>query len=217
MEKIYVHDILAYTALELRKKCPIPLNYVALEFFHANVHFFVGGDMKPPETAGNDPTFYLLHSFVDYIWEMWRQKRQTRERREREYTENFAECGHPLHFGNETMHPFEILLNRDGLSNAYTDEMYEYSIRPNCSHENVEGCKSKYLFCDTRFEKAKCVPKVKMNGNCTGFEEFDICFEGECSNGKCIPQDSNRSEIENILLQDQNFTTSIIPVTQNLE
>uniref|UniRef100_A0AC34F8Y4 Tyrosinase copper-binding domain-containing protein n=1 Tax=Panagrolaimus sp. ES5 TaxID=591445 RepID=A0AC34F8Y4_9BILA len=118
-----VKNILAYTDLKERKKdCPIPLNYVALEFFHANVHFFVGGDMKPPETAGNDPTFYLLHSFVDYIWEIWRVSRQTREAREKEYTPDFHECGHPLHFGNSIMHPFEILANKDGLSNAYIDE-----------------------------------------------------------------------------------------------
>lgn len=32
-----------------------------------------------------------------------------------------------------------------------------------------------------------CVAKIKMNGNCQGFENFDSCYAGRCWWGRCIP------------------------------
>lgn len=65
-----------YTSSILLKGCQYRANYNALEYTHGNVHIFVGGDMYDPYTSGNDPLFYLHHSFVDYIWEMYRQQKQ---------------------------------------------------------------------------------------------------------------------------------------------
>ncbi|VDO59613.1 unnamed protein product, partial [Onchocerca flexuosa] len=88
-EKNTIEGILAYTAPTKGKSsissnltCPYPPNYSALEYYHASVHIWVGGDMKPPLTSANDPVFYFHHSFVDHIFEKWRQIRQNRTQRE---------------------------------------------------------------------------------------------------------------------------------------
>uniref|UniRef100_A0A914BV37 Tyrosinase copper-binding domain-containing protein n=1 Tax=Acrobeloides nanus TaxID=290746 RepID=A0A914BV37_9BILA len=50
-----------------------------LEGIHGMVHLFVGGiggDMGEFQTAVGDPVFFLLHGFVDFIFEMWRQTQQ---------------------------------------------------------------------------------------------------------------------------------------------
>ncbi|MFH4973696.1 hypothetical protein AB6A40_000405 [Gnathostoma spinigerum] len=70
-----VEYVLAYTAPLVG--CPYPINYNALEYTHSNVHIWVGGHMRPPESSTNDPIFFPLHSFIDFIWEMWRQARQS--------------------------------------------------------------------------------------------------------------------------------------------
>uniref|UniRef100_A0A914DZN6 Tyrosinase copper-binding domain-containing protein n=1 Tax=Acrobeloides nanus TaxID=290746 RepID=A0A914DZN6_9BILA len=51
-----------------------------LESIHAGVHLYVGGiiggDMGEFQTSVGDPVFFLLHSFLDHIWELWRQTQQ---------------------------------------------------------------------------------------------------------------------------------------------
>lgn len=52
---------------------------------HGLSHVWVGGFMFVIRVSPNDPTFYMHHSFVDYLWEQFRQNRQTRDQREREW------------------------------------------------------------------------------------------------------------------------------------
>ncbi|MCP9262854.1 Common central domain of tyrosinase [Dirofilaria immitis] len=140
--------------------CPYPPNFSSLEYYHSSVHIWIGGDMKPPVTSANDPIFYLHHSFVDYVFETWRQMHQNRIQRERDYPEEIIACTTPLHFANANMHPFN-LVNRQGLSNAYTDYMYTYAPRPTCSH-NKPSCNSQFLFCDLLHGSAHCITPLRI-------------------------------------------------------
>ncbi|VDN06474.1 unnamed protein product [Thelazia callipaeda] len=181
LAKNSIDGILAYTAPT--QACPYPPNFSALEYYHASVHIWVGGDMKPPRTSANDPVFYLHHSFVDYIMEQWRQIHQNRFQREQEYPEEITTCTTPLHFANANMRPFN-LINRQGLSNAYTDYLYTYAPRPTCSRQQ-RNCGSKFLFCDFRNGSPRCVTKIKLGKRCAEFGGQDACYMGICTNGYC--------------------------------
>ncbi|KAL3121232.1 hypothetical protein niasHT_000385 [Heterodera trifolii] len=151
-----IWNVLSYTVPF--RGCPIPTNFDALEYSHTNVHFWVGGDLATPELSANDPIFYMHHSFVDLIFEIWRQMQQSRSERENIYTANLKSCANEFHFSHSLMAPFNTLTNIDGLSNAYTDQLYRYALRP-----------------------------VKLGGNCRGFEGKDACFNGQCLFGLCQP------------------------------
>nr|CDJ81797.1 Tyrosinase and Metridin ShK toxin domain containing protein [Haemonchus contortus] len=102
--------------------CPYQPNFNVLEYTHGNPHIYVGGDMFEQATSGNDPIFYMHHSFVDYIWEIYRQNVQSRSERETAYPEDNELCSSEHHFRNAFMRPFPPMRNIDGLSNKYTGE-----------------------------------------------------------------------------------------------
>ncbi|VDO23215.1 unnamed protein product [Haemonchus placei] len=178
-----ISQVLASTAP--RPGCPYPPNFNVLEYTHGNPHIYVGGDMFEQATSGNDPIFYMHHSFVDYIWEIYRQNVQSRSEREIAYPEDNELCSSEHHFRNAFMRPFPPMRNIDGLSNKYTDNMYSYSPRPSCLMGN--DCGSKYLYCDRSHGPERCASKIKPGGNCTGLNNGeDACYNGRCIDGRCI-------------------------------
>ncbi|KAK6050161.1 hypothetical protein COOONC_12335 [Cooperia oncophora] len=79
------------------------------------------------------------------------------------------------------MKPFR-LQNRDGLSNQYTNEWYEYEPVRHCTASKPD-CDSPYYWCDMR--AWRCRSKVVLGGNCTGFEGTAICYNSTCQNKRC--------------------------------
>uniref|UniRef100_A0A914D235 ShKT domain-containing protein n=1 Tax=Acrobeloides nanus TaxID=290746 RepID=A0A914D235_9BILA len=147
--------VLAYTAPN--QGCQVQTDFKVLEYTHGNVHIWVGGDMIEQTTSANDPIFWLLHSFVDFIWEMYRQ--------------------------NPYMAPFQPWRNNDGLNNKYTDNMFEFEPRPTCPA--CGG--SQYLFCDISHGQPRCASKIRAGGNCQGFFSGEnACYNGQCVNGRCV-------------------------------
>ncbi|KAK0422911.1 hypothetical protein QR680_007861 [Steinernema hermaphroditum] len=158
-----------------------------LEYSHDYTHYYISGDMYERFSSNNDPIFFMHHGFVDSIWELWRQQRQTRAEREEQYPEDNPECEPPWHFKYQPMALLSPYRNIDALSNKYTDNMFEYAPRPTCTSLDP-NCRSEYLFCDLiTNDDPKCSTKVKIGGNCTGFERIeDACYKGKCVDGTCV-------------------------------
>ncbi|VDN05883.1 unnamed protein product [Thelazia callipaeda] len=101
------------------------------------------------------------------------------------YPPELPQCANALHLKHSPMLPFNKQ-NADGLSNDYTNNLYEYAPRPSCSWQ-VRSCGSPYLFCDVNHGQPHCVSKIKVNGLCRGFEGEDACFRSICLNSVCRP------------------------------
>uniref|UniRef100_A0A914P4F2 Uncharacterized protein n=1 Tax=Meloidogyne incognita TaxID=6306 RepID=A0A914P4F2_MELIC len=108
------------------------------------------------------------------------------------------------------------LQNIAGLRNAYTDNMYEYAPRPNCSLE-VPDCDSKYLFCDLSHGDPHCAAKACLGGDCSGFiKGEEVCFESVCINNVCTKVENNTSTTTEELKEttpEMQTNTNIITTT----
>jgi tyrosinase len=183
MRQTSIENVLAYTAPQ--QGCNMKTEWNVLEYTHGNIHIYVGGDMLDQSTSANDPIFFLHHSFVDFIWELWRQQRQTRNERENAFPLDMQQCSSANHFGAALMRPFEPWRNTDGLSNKYTDNMYEYAPRPTCGGGG--DCGSKYLFCDMSHGNPRCSSKIRVGAQCTAWIAGENpCYNGMCQGGVCV-------------------------------
>lgn len=132
-----------------------------LEMVHGANHLFVGGHMIDLRTSPNDPAFFLVHAFVDLIYEQWRQSKPASERSS--YVADNETCN-PFAKPDMLIQPFQAKII-EGLGNVYLDEFYAYKARPKCSAQNAcEG--SPYLYCD--MPNSRCLSKIRLGGNCTG-------------------------------------------------
>uniref|UniRef100_A0A915EFF9 Tyrosinase copper-binding domain-containing protein n=1 Tax=Ditylenchus dipsaci TaxID=166011 RepID=A0A915EFF9_9BILA len=148
------------------------------ESMHGLSHVWVGGFMFVIRVSPNDPTFYMHHAFVDYMWEQFRMKQQTRKQREKDYARKICNKDHGY---NAPMTPFN-LKNKDGMSNDYTDYWYEYQPVRHCTEEQP-NCDSAFYFCDP--SAWKCRSRIQLGGNCTGFMGTEICYKSVCIQNTC--------------------------------
>ncbi|CAK5100676.1 unnamed protein product [Meloidogyne enterolobii] len=157
MQQTKIENIIAYTAIPDPGKCPSKVysgnpevckilikNIYSHNFYlaHGGPHTFIGGNMAYITTSANDPVFYNHHCFVDFLFEQWRQARQNYSERPVQYPLDNPACETEIHYRNNKMTQFPYITNIDGCRNEYTDNMYEYAPRPNCSL-NKPDCGSK--------------------------------------------------------------------------
>ncbi|CAJ0570948.1 unnamed protein product, partial [Mesorhabditis spiculigera] len=157
-----VDEVLAQSKKISTKGCG-DINYNWLDIEHNHVHNFVGGGMCFVQWSSRDPTFLLHHAFIDFIWDGWRMLHQTEQQRDSEYPNDA--CINIANRATTLMYPFR-LRNIDGLSNAYTRNLYHYWPAPRCTKETADCEGSRLLFCDTRDPNApQCVSKVRVGGS----------------------------------------------------
>ena len=156
------------------------------EWEHGGPHLFVGGHMDNVTCSPSDPTFYLHHSFVDFIWEEFRQQRQSRQQRESDYPRNVNVTA--LHHPNTIMSPFDPLENIHGMQNIYVDSYFRFAPRLiSCSTSS--DCTG-YLFC----HQGRCKSKIRLTGNCRGLPEGsrEPCECGVCVRDRCTLTDPSQ-------------------------
>jgi len=150
----YIHNAFRQNHLE-NITSPYALPDNNLEEHHNQVHLWVGGQMTPPSLAAFDPIFYLVHSYVDLLWEIFRglQRRRGIDPTT-DYPMNETEIPRGQRYNDSS--GFGILLNRHGLSNVFTDNIYKYDRPPSCTLE-IPDCGSRNLRCDVTGKQPKCV------------------------------------------------------------
>ncbi|KAH3800443.1 uncharacterized protein LOC127838738 [Dreissena polymorpha] len=154
MNWTYIHKAFRQDHLE-NISVPFALPENNIEEQHNQVHQWVGGQMSPPALAAFDPVFYLLHSYVDLLWEIFRglQKRRGIDPTT-DYPMDSAEI--PPGQDYNASSGFGSLLVRHGLSDVFTDNIYKYERPPTCSLDHPD-CGSPYIRCDTSGPEPKCV------------------------------------------------------------
>ncbi|XP_033759801.1 uncharacterized protein LOC117341987 [Pecten maximus] len=125
-----------------------------LEYLHNGIHTYIGGHLSTLEKATMDPIFFLLHCFIDYIFEKFRQRQKSLGI---DPTIDLPDPGDQylggLHRPTLNMLVFENYTNADGYSDYWTDEVYEYEDSPSTCEKDC-GCE--YLVCI----KGLCYPKT---------------------------------------------------------
>lgn len=81
---------------------------------HGTVHMWVGGYMLDIPISPNDPSFYLHHAFVDYLWEQFRLQKQDRINRQTDYPSE-DKCCNLNHYMGNFMLPFKVPLSVQSL------------------------------------------------------------------------------------------------------
>lgn len=125
-----------------------------LEQLHNNVHVWVGGLMRKIEIGAFDPVFYVLHAFIDKVWEDFRvQQRSKGIDPTKDYPEFYGRRNHapyaPMGLGN--------LVVIDGISDVWNKNVVY--LQPSCGNSAKNECASKFLRCD--HSTWTCVSKTK--------------------------------------------------------
>ncbi|XP_021363097.1 uncharacterized protein LOC110456595, partial [Mizuhopecten yessoensis] len=106
-----------------------------LEFYHNRIHVFLGGLLLDISLAPRDPLFFLLHAYVDFLWELFRQSLISRSLD----PEIYPPFRDPRHGPNQTMAGFPEWTNREGYLNDWNDRIATYKPTFNC--ERRKNCR----------------------------------------------------------------------------
>ena len=162
---------------------------------HGLVHCFVGGcaggtpgHLASLQCSPNDPIFYMLHSFVDYLWYEWTKMPNK--------TNTYPVPGHdgatvtnmggPGQLAGEPMRPFPGMTNADGHKENFYSEYYERPSLIQCSVDSQCRSPTRMLFC----HKCRCMAKVRKGGDCSGLPD-NACYchrkkhTPKCKRNKC--------------------------------
>ncbi|KAL3858696.1 hypothetical protein ACJMK2_008957 [Sinanodonta woodiana] len=131
-----------------------------LEFHHNGIHRWVDGQMAMLQTSPLDPAFWSHHAFIDYVWEAFRINSQRNGVNvETDYPTNPTTMGAAELHAPDAALGFAELTVKDGLSNTFTREIYEYDPPPTCTVQSPD-CGSKYLKCVVFRDNAHCVSRT---------------------------------------------------------
>ncbi|XP_063398804.1 uncharacterized protein LOC134683444 [Mytilus trossulus] len=141
-------------------------SYANLESHHDNVHRWVGGNtgqMSSIIFSPMDPVFWLLHCFVDYLWEEFRKgQKKLGINSETDYPETTIPAHKPNRIMDNLKPPKK---NIDGYSNSFTQQIYRYADAPTCAN-NCGGAFKAFLFCD------------KIKKGCVSGSRYDFIRNG---------------------------------------
>ncbi|KAH9507512.1 putative tyrosinase-like protein tyr-3 [Bulinus truncatus] len=157
-----------------------------IEYHHGIIHNYVAGAMATPDTAANDPVFFMHHAFIDYIFERFRQKLRSRGVNPAIYP---REISTPLHAPNSPMRLGKYT-QADGYSEN-TARGITYEPVPTCSSRNTT-CGRRFLVCQT--STGMCLPTVRSTATPSNRtrRSVDIChlpppptYDLPCQNDFC--------------------------------
>ncbi|XP_033759787.1 uncharacterized protein LOC117341979 [Pecten maximus] len=106
-----------------------------LEFYHNRIHVFLGGFLLDISLAPRDPLFFLLHTFIDYVWELFRQSLIDRGID----PEIYPQFNNPRHAPDNTMEGFPDWENWEGYLNDWNDRIAQYKPSFNC--DRTKNCR----------------------------------------------------------------------------
>ncbi|XP_033731809.1 uncharacterized protein LOC117321501 [Pecten maximus] len=155
----------------------------ALERAHNSIHMWIGGDMIFVTIAPKDPIFFLLHCFIDYIWEQMRVHYKGKYGVDPELNfpniSSFSSTAKQYHNKSGFLPGFEPLTLLDGYSNRWTRDVYNYETSPmdkdcsECSNNDVRKHCIHICGENLKCRNGKCTPKLLVP---TFFEDFATGF-----------------------------------------
>ncbi|XP_033758417.1 uncharacterized protein LOC117340764 [Pecten maximus] len=115
-----------------------PFSYYSLEMNHNGIHRFVGGGLLSITLAPRDPIFFLLHCYIDYVWEEIRQAMTDRGLDPSVYPWTWDDD----HSSDKAMSGFPSWTNEEGYSNLWYERHVRYQPSFSCQDgtcSNTEG------------------------------------------------------------------------------
>lgn len=114
----------------LNENIALPFRTYSLEIYHNGIHNFVGGFLADLVFAPRDPIFFLLHCYIDYLWEEIRQYMLANGRDPSIYFTADRSV---------TMANFPSWTNEEGFSNLWYERHVRYQPSFSCQHDTCSN------------------------------------------------------------------------------